>query len=335
MKNYSFVIGIDVSKNKLDACLVADPKAKQHKYLVVRNNAKGISKILTAVNEMGFTMDQTLFCFENTGVYSMPLSCFLSSLKADYWIVPAIEIKRSKGIVRGKTDKTDARDIAFYAITHMHKVACSHFPETDTLKLQLLYSEREKLLRAILMLKTSKEADGFLPADVVKEIKSLNKATVKKLQQAQREIEKRMLELIKSNQLMSTQYSLITSVPGVGPITAIYLIITTKGFKLFANWRKLACYAGVAPFPYASGTSVRGRTKVHPLANKKLKTLLNMCALNAKRADKEIKDYYDRKTGEGKNPMLVLNAIRCKILARVFATVSRQTPFVNLQKFAA
>lgn len=115
----------------------------------------------------------------------------------------------------------------------------------------------------------------------------------------------------------------------------MYLIITTKGFKLFANWRKLACYGGVAPFHYTSGSSVKGRTKVHPLANKKLKALLNMCALNAKRADSEIRAYYERKTAEGKNPMLVLNAVRCKILARVFATINRQSPFINLQKFAA
>lgn len=335
MKNHIFFIGIDVSKLKLDVCLVTDPGSKQHKHLIVSNNAKGIKQILTAAEAMGFTMEQTLFCFENTGLYSMPLSCFLSSLKLDYWVVPAIEIKRSKGISRGKTDKTDARDIAFYAITHLHKAACSHLPEVDILKLQLLYSEREKLINAVQMLKMSQEADDFLPKEVVREIKRLNVATIKKLQQAQKEIEKKMIGLVKSNEALKHQFDLVTSVPGVGPITAIYLIVVTKAFKSFANWRKLACYAGVAPFPYSSGSSVKGKTKVHPLANKKLKALLNMCALNAKRSDNEIRAYYERKTAEGKNPMLVLNAIRCKILARVFATINRQSPYINLQKYAA
>ncbi|MDB5202648.1 MAG: hypothetical protein JWQ27_2057, partial [Ferruginibacter sp.] len=55
----------------------------------------------------------------------------------------------------------------------------------------------------------------------------------------------------------------------------------------------------------------------------------------AKRVDKEMGDYYDRKVKEGKNKMLVMNAIRCKILSRVFAVIESKSPFVNLQKFAA
>ncbi len=46
-------------------------------------------------------------------------------------------------------------------------------------------------------------------------------------------------------------------------------------------------------------------------------------------------EYYDRKVKEGKNKMLVINAIRCKVLSRVFAVIDRKTPFVNTQKFAA
>jgi hypothetical protein len=66
-----------------------------------------------------------------------------------------------------------------------------------------------------------------------------------------------------------------------------------------------------------------------------MKTFLNMAALSAKRCDKEINVHYQRKIAEGKNPMSVLNAVRCKILSRVFAVITRQTPFINLQKFAA
>lgn len=335
MKNYTFFIGIDVSKSKLDACFILNPKDKKHQYLVVSNNPKGIARIVSTAAKLGFDMQHTLWCFEHTGVYSIPLSSYLTFSKIDYWVVPAIEIKRSKGITRGKTDKTDSRDIAFYAYTHVYKGECSKLPDTEILKLQLLYSEREKLLSAILMLKTSREAEGFLPAEVLKEIKAINTSTIKKLEQALKSIERKLMEVVKSSATIAQQFKLVTSVPGIGKLTAIYLIITTKAFTAFANWRKLACYSGVAPFQYSSGSSIKGRTKVHPLANKKLKTLLNMCALSAKRKDKELKDYYQRKTEEGKNRMLVLNAIRCKLLARVFATINRNTPFVNIQKFAA
>ena len=99
------------------------------------------------------------------------------------------------------------------------------------------------------------------------------------------------------------------------------------------DWRKLACYCGVAPFKHQSGSSIKGKTKVSHIANKKMKSLLNMAALSAKRNDIEIKEYYERKVEEGKNKMSVLNAIRCKIISRAFAVIERETPFVNIQKF--
>ncbi len=123
--------------------------------------------------------------------------------------------------------------------------------------------------------------------------------------------------------------------PGVGPQTAINLIVTTRCFSTFENWRQLACYAGVAPFEYRSGTSIRGKTKVNHIANKKLKSLLNMAALSAKRHDKQLKEYYERKIQEGKNGMSVMNALRCKIISRVFATIKRETPYVDFLKYSA
>jgi len=144
-----------------------------------------------------------------------------------------------------------------------------------------------------------------------------------------------MLEIIETEEKLNQQYKLITSIPGIGMKTAIYLIIATKGFDAFDDWRKLACYAGVAPFPYQSGTSIKGRNKVHPLADKKLKSLLNMCAICAIRYDKELRAYYERKIKEGKSKMLVINNVRCKLLSRVFAVINRKTPFINTFKFAS
>lgn len=144
-----------------------------------------------------------------------------------------------------------------------------------------------------------------------------------------------MLAIITSEPELKQQYKLLTSIPGIGMQTTIYAIIVTKGFSAFDNWRQLACYAGVAPFPYQSGTSIKGRTKVHHLADKKLKSLLNMCAITAVRHDRELKDYFEKKVMEGKSKMLVINNVRCKLLGRIFAVINRKTPFVNTLKFAS
>ena len=143
------------------------------------------------------------------------------------------------------------------------------------------------------------------------------------------------MEIIKNNEKLANQLDLLTSIKGIGKFTAIYLIISTKGFEKFENWRQLACYAGVAPFEYSSGTSVRGRTKVSSLADLKMKSLLNMCAISAVQHDAELKLYFEKKVAEGKHKMLVINNVRCKLLARVFAVINRNSPYIDTHKFAA
>lgn len=333
MKNYKTIIGIDVSKLKLDVTFMHDTNSKIQHHFVVSNDEKGIKQIIKELKKVKVEFSECLFCFENTGVYSMPLSMQLSKLGADYWVVPALEIKRSKGISRGKTDKTDSKDIAFYAHTHLHKLQLTVLPEKEILELKLLFAEREKLVRAIKMLDTTKENESFLPKEIIKGALSINRKTIAFLKKALKEIELKMKTIIKENESMKKQFELASSVPGVGPQTATYLIITTKSFTAFSNWRKLACYSGIAPFEYSSGSSIKGRTRVNDMADKKMKSMLNMCALNSKRIDIELNQYYNRKVEEGKNPMSVMNAIRCKVLSRVFATVSRGTPYVDTKKF--
>lgn len=93
--------------------------------------------------------------------------------------------------------------------------------------------------------------------------------------------------------------------------------------------------ASLAPYPYQSGTSINGRMKTHPVSDRKMKSLLSMSAISAIQHDKQLKCYYQKRVEEGKPKMLVLNIIRNKLVARIFATVKRGTPFVELNQFAA
>ena len=83
------------------------------------------------------------------------------------------------------------------------------------------------------------------------------------------------------------------------------------------------------PFEYSSGSSIRGRTKVHYMANKKLKCNLHMASLTAVKLDGDLKAYYERKVGEGKSKLSVLNAVKSKLLARVVAVVNKQQEYVK------
>ena len=88
--------------------------------------------------------------------------------------------------------------------------------------------------------------------------------------------------------------------------------------------KKFACYVGVAPFEHTSGTSVRGKTKVSKMANMTLKKLLHMAAMSAIQCNEELKVFYQRKVAEGKNKMSVINAVRNKLISRVFACIKHR-----------
>ncbi|WP_026706160.1 IS110 family RNA-guided transposase [Flavobacterium soli] len=334
MKNYSHYVGIDISKNTLDVVLLNPDEKIVQKHFKIENSKEAISKFIVTLKKEHVQIDNILFCCENTGVYTYILSDCLSLKKIDLWVVPAIEIKRSKGISRGKNDKIDAKDIALYSYRNIDKLQLYKVSDANIQELKVLHSEREKIVKSIKLFGMTSENEIFIPKKIYKSTKRINAKIIKGLRKHLLDIEKQMKAIIIPNEELSNQFQLIKSIPGIGEQTALYIIITTKGFKTFKNWRQFACYSGVAPFEYSSGTSVKGRTKVSHLADKKMKSLLHMCALTAIKYDPQLKEYYNKKKAEGKNSMLVLNNIRCKIISRVFSVINRQTPYVNTYKFA-
>ncbi len=155
------------------------------------------------------------------------------------------------------------------------------------------------------------------------------KSSISAIEKDLKNIESKIIDIINEDETLKLLYKLIISVVGIGFVTAINLLVHTKGFTIMKDVRKLACYCGVAPFEYSSGTSIRGKTKVHYMANKKLKCNLHMASLTAVKLDADLKAYYERKVAEGKNKMSVLNAVKNKLLARVIAVVNKQQEYVK------
>lgn len=329
MKKYAFFVGVDISKRSLDICLLSADKPKENQYYAIANTPKAITSFIKSL-----PATDVLFCMEDTGIYGMPLCQVLENTGLDYAVVPAIEIKRSKGLHRGKSDKADAKDIARYAITHQHEIKLFRFPEPDLQELRLLIAEREKLIKTIKLFEATNENFEFIDKKLCTSLKKNNRKTVLQLRNQLAEVERLIKGLTERNEKMNEQMKLLQTIPGIGPQTALLLMSYTRCFTAFDNWRQLACYAGIAPFPYQSGSSIKGKTKVSHYAQKRLKSAIHMASLTTKKFDVEIKQYYERKVADGKNKMLVINAVRCKLIARAFAVINRGTPFVNTQKFA-
>ena len=334
MKNYSLIIGIDISKLKLDIIGIDANSETILQHQIIENTVSKINSFLKKVIKK-YGINDVLFSFENTGVYGYFLASSLDKMNVGYCSLSALEIHRSIGIKRGKSDKIDALVIAKYTLTNRFKLKLSVATEQHLMELKLLYTQREKVTKAIRQFQNNKETELFLPKEMLSKFSKSNTSIIKNLKKNLKLIDTQIVSIININSSLKKDYELVQSIPGIGPQTASYLLIVTKGFTCFENARQLACYAGVAPFPYQSGSSIRGRNKVSHLADKKLKSLLNMCALNAKKYDYQIKIYFNTKVDEGKNKMLVLNNIRNKLLHRVFAVIKRQQPYVNLHNFAA
>lgn len=329
---FTEIIGIDVSKDTLDVCLHS-----LNTFDMVDNTVKGFRSMITWVKKQTTCpVDEVLFCFEHTGIYSSMLVKYLSEKQLNFAMVPGLEIKRSLGIQRGKNDKVDAEKIALYAYHRRDEIEIYQTPEKSLSKLKELLSLREKLVRHRSGYQTTmKEQSRFLKKSDNKLLFSIPIKLINELEKQIDKIEQEIDNILEGNQTLKSLYDLITSIKGVGRQTALHIIVITNAFISFDNPRKLASYAGIAPFPYTSGTSIKGRTKVSQLANKKLKSLLSTCVLSAIRHDPELKLYYKRKTEQGKNTMCVKNAVRNKLVHRVFAVVKRGTPYVSTHDFAA
>lgn len=320
------VIGIDASKLTLDCC--SHTKGVQE---VFDNTPEGICAMTEwSLSTSSTPKEDMLFVFEHTGLYTHQLTEYLDENDYQFHVVPGLEIKRSLGITRGKSDKADARRIALYGYRIKQEVVPLRIPSESLTKAKRLMSMRKKLVaqRAghITTLGEQKrvldQIDHILLFEVQKQIIGILDIQIAKL-------EKELERIIKQDTELKQMYRLLIGIKGIGPVTAQFLIVYTGGFKTFETWRKFASYCGIAPFPNSSGTSVRGRTKVNHLANKEGKTLLNLCATSAIQSSPEMRIYYERRVKQGKNKMSTLNIIRNKLLARAFAVIRRGTPYVE------
>jgi transposase len=170
---------------------------------------------------------------------------------------------------------------------------------------------------------------GVFAAVESKEVRTDSSSLVQVIAARIKKVEKLMLHVINSDQETARVYRLIESVPGFGLITASYLLIITQCFTTLCNSRKLANFGGVAPHPHKSGSSIKGKTRVSPLADKKLKTLLSNGTGSLLQYHSSIRQYYERMIAKGKHENLVRNNIKNKMLHTVCAVVKRGTPYIE------
>ncbi len=326
---YNFFIGVDISKKTLDCTLLKGHEFVEHKKIA--NNKIEIGKWLSGIMaEHRAGGKKTLFCAEHMGTYGKALVNIIMGKKLSLWLPSAYHIKHSLGLQRGKNDKIDSLKIAQFAQTNQTKVRLYVKARPIIDELKALRSIRDRIKDSITRLgQALKEEKDFVTKSVIKKLTGFTKESSRALEEDLKKTEKQILTLVQNDKQLSPLFDIITSVPGIGKVLALELLITTNEFKNFDSPRKFACYCGIAPFAYSSGTSLNSKAKVSQKANKRLKSLLHMSVVSSLRNTKEFKEYFQRKKAEGKHGWSIMNALKNKIIHRVFACVRDQRVYTK------
>lgn len=325
-------IGIDVSKLTLDIAIYSGKsKLEESDHIHVKNDESGFQMIVEWLKDRQIRRSKCVIGMEHTGIYSLDISLFLEKKCFDYCLLNPIHLKRSMGLVRGKNDRVDALRIAGYCYLHRQELIYSHISNSSILKLKDLISERKLYVEQAAahkgIITDRKERTGITP----REHRSIQAVYYLELQIE--EIDKEVCAIIEADPALKKNYKLTTSVKGIGFVNAINFIVHTNNFENFQNARQYACYTGIAPFEYSSGTSVRGKTRVNKMGARQVKADLTQAARSVVQHDPQMTAYYVRKRKEGKSHGSVMNAIKFKLVERVFAVVREQRMFLNVEEY--
>ena len=312
MNKYKETFGVDISKDVFD---VYGSCEGHNQY---KNDEIRFKKFLKELPE------GALVVMEATGYYHYRLAQFLYKNGVIVSVVNPLSIKRfiQMKLAKVKTDKSDAKAICEYALinevplynalTDTQSECLQLFRLLDTYLKQRTATKNKIHGEAVLGIPSK-----FVYRSLIRNKKQLNKEVVA--------IESKILSLVKEDQ--QEQLTLLTSIPGIGQKTALFLIVVTDGFSKFENASQLCSYVGITPTIRESGSSVRGRARISKVGNRKLRNLLFLCSFNACKHNKACKEVYERIVNKGKSKKLALIAVANKLLKQSFAIAKSGRPY--------
>lgn len=325
---FKFFIGIDVSKNELDFSVQQGKCFLFHKEIV--NDPGAIRSIIKELCLLpDFKLSNAVFCMEHTGIYNNHLLECLYKKKGNICLEAASQIKNSLGNIRGKNDKVDSMRIAEYAYKNRGELRLWEPKREVVQQLANYAATRSRLINVQKQLRTPlKELGSFAKKGIAKQNLAVCSKTLNAIESDLKKVDKAIAEVIAGDPELKRLFVRVTSVCGVGKVTAVQVIVTTNEFKDIKDAQQYACYSGVAPFTDDSG-KVKKKARVSHMANKKVKTLLHLAAMVAIQYNPELKLFYERKISEGKNKMSVINAVRNKLILRIFACVNQDRNYTK------
>lgn len=312
-------LGIDISKHKLHVALhVHDKPHNKPKLKVFTNDAEGFRALQAWLQQQGA---QTVHaCLEATSTYGEAVAEFLVEHGHPVSIVNPARIKgfAVSELSRSKTDKADAQLILRFVMALHPEVWTPPAPEVKQLQgllrrldalQQMVVQEQNRLETATLSLQQSIQDH------------------IDYLEQAIEQIKQQIKDHFDDHPGLKQQRDLLESIPGIGAQTAAVILAEILQWRAFDSPRQLAAYAGLTPRECSSGTSVRGKSSLSRVGNRRLRKALYLPAITAKRFNPVIAVFCQRLLDNGKAKKQVIGAAMRKLLHLAYGVLKSGRPF--------
>ena len=308
------VIGLDVSKDTIDATLITTKGSKE--YIKISNNTEGFENLINWIKTK--RIRKIAISMEATGIYYEKASEYLSALYTVYVINP-LKIKEyaKSQFSHTKTDKADSKLIAEFAGRHLDKLTPFRPSENPTLC---------KLINLLQQLKEQqKETQNRLHTAKDIYIKSTHESIIELLEEKIDQTSKRIEGMIKQKESLNIEYQNLQTIPAIGKETAVILLrhLTDKNFET-AN--KFVAFAGLSPKIEQSGTSVNKKGRLSRYGHRQLKRALFMPALVAYRMN-VFPQLVSNLEAAKKPKMIIIVALMRKLAKIAFYIHKTKKPF--------
>jgi transposase len=321
------VVGIDVAQKELVVTIgrkLDDFSIELFSYNVFKNSDSGILSLVEWVKKISDNGIAVRYVMEATGVYHQKFAYYLSENNYEVSIVLPNKISNYMRTLETKTitDKSCSQAIAQFGLER--KLDNWTKPNNVYKELQQLTRERDQIVQERSIVKNQIHAEK---SEAEPNLKSLDRMTsrINFLNSQEKEIKNDITVIINGNTALQQIINRVTTIPGVGALTATIVLAETNGFELIRNKSQLASYAGLDVKEKQSGTSVKGKPRISKKGNRNLRKSMHLPALTAVKWDENFREIYARLISKHGIKMKALVAIQRKILELIYILFKNET----------
>lgn len=321
---YQLFVGVDIAAATFTARWSHDAHPTQRPITFDQTPA-GFATFQQQLHQTGIAPAATLIVMEATGSYWITLAVTLHQAGYVVSVVnPAQVHDYIKSLPRkGKTDALDAGYLTQFAAERRPDPWTP--PPAVYHELRQRLAARDALMEMRKLAQNHRHALSQWPVVVESVLVQLNES-IADLNRRMRVLEDELATILQDS-AWAESATLVLSIKGIGLMTAAWLLVTTLNFTIATSPESLAAYAGLAPLPYDSGSSVRGRRQIGPGGNRRLRTALYLATLSAARHNPVIRPFYERLCAAGKPKKVARCAAARKLLQLTWAVVKKGQPF--------